>query len=159
MLLAFSRAFANDLTALVGSAVSFACRTALTWLAVRSGAYMLGRDMAAAADRLRDREAKLTAGWKAQVRRDKTDIEKLRAADAMRAMVAREANAARAGAGARPPRVFSPYVVSPGPGRQDRMGSEGSSGPGRKGLGIREYDVELGAWQDDNSRVELFHAR
>jgi len=141
---------------------------------------MLGRDMAVAAGRLRDRESKLTTTWKAEVRRKKTNIEKLRAADAMRAIVAREATASGASSGAggaagaapgrtgtgmtmRGPRVFSPYVPSPGSGWQERMGSEGGTsgyaGPDRNGLGVREYDVELGTWQDDHSQQELFHAR
>jgi hypothetical protein len=161
-LLAFSHVFANDLTKLVLSAVSFVANTALTWVSVRSGAYMLGRDMGLAAARLRDREEKITGMWKAEVRRKKTNIEKLKASVAMRSMVkGRDGGPATmiGGKGERDPRVFSPYIVSPQPGISKRMGSDDTSGTvdsKNKGLGVREYDVELGSWRDDASRVELY---
>lgn len=134
------------------SAGSFAYNTALTWLGIKTGLYMLGRDMGVVAGRLRDKEAKLTGSWKAEVRREKSNIEKLRAAHAMRAMVLPKAGRRDDEGGSRTtPIPFSPYVLSPSPGR-----AASPDGPGRA-RGTAQHDVELGHWQSrsEGSRADL----
>ncbi len=175
-----SHAFVNELTILAYTAVSFAYNTTMTWLAVRTGLYAVGLDMSLASSRLRDREHRLTATWKAEERRKKTKtrVERLQAAnDAIAAVGISRADTASgilAAAGSRPTaRAFSPYIV-PSPSRGGAMkfptSTTGSPSPvspypavavsnpagqTRGGLGIAAapgyFDVELGHWHGSGS--------
>jgi len=54
---------------------------------VKSGLYMLSRSLATRANQLRDRESKITGQMKAEVMREKNNLEKMKAASTMRTFV------------------------------------------------------------------------
>lgn len=77
--LAFSRsALHNPLTMLIRNACSLSFNTFTTWLSIKSGMYMASREMAAKANALKDRENKMTAQMKANVMREKNNLEKIK---------------------------------------------------------------------------------
>ncbi|KAH8883113.1 hypothetical protein GQ53DRAFT_883648 [Thozetella sp. PMI_491] len=153
--LAFSRsAFTNSFVRLLGSAASFIYNTTTTWFLVKTGFYMAGRELAVQANRLHDREVKITGAMKAEVMRSKSNLEKMQAASAMRELVFSRSNTAfglRDDAGGVSGRAtpFSPYsprnIPSPGPGTPfARQGPTTSSYGKGLGISVSEYDVELG---------------
>lgn len=86
-LFAFSRGVvANSAVALARSALSFAWNTAVTWLVVKTGLYVVGREMLVRANRLRERESTVTGGMKAEVLRREKNLERMRAAGHVRAL-------------------------------------------------------------------------
>jgi hypothetical protein len=141
--------FTNSLVALARSGVSFVWNTAVTWVAVKTGLYVAGREMAARANRIRDREGKVTGAMKAEVLRREKNLERMRAAGHVRGLartrtarvgrVSGEEEEAGEGAGS----LFSPYSVSAAsmPGSPSPfLGSQGKVGV----VGVSEVDVELG---------------
>ncbi|KAL2168027.1 hypothetical protein VTG60DRAFT_503 [Thermothelomyces hinnuleus] len=85
--LAFSRGvLANGAVVLARSAASFAWNMAATWIPVKTGLYLLGREMVIQANRLRDREGTVTGGMKAEVLRREKNLERTRAAAHVRAL-------------------------------------------------------------------------
>ncbi len=132
LVLAFSQGvFTNSGVALVRSAASFVWNTAWTWLWVRSGGFVVGREMMVRANRLREREGKVTGGMKAEVLRREKNLERMRAAGHVKALT-RQRGPAEGGVGR--------GVVSPV--------SEGIPGSPSPFLGVTgrfgEGDVELG---------------
>lgn len=81
LILAFAPAvLSNPAVTLLFRAVSYAAYTAATWLLIRSRLFLAGRSMAAAANRLRDKEATVTGAMKAEALRART----MREMEAMR---------------------------------------------------------------------------
>ena len=153
--LAFSRgAFTNSLAMLLRSASSFAYNIAVTWVSVKTGFYVVGRGLEAEANRLRNREAKITGMMKAEVMRKKPNLEKMQAANTMRELALSRSTTGFAmredGVGSRGRGTpFSPYSPrnAPSPGPASPFARQGAAvGMQAKGLGIgvSEYDVELG---------------
>ena len=142
----------NSVVELARSGLSFVWNTALTWVSVKTGLYMAGREMSRRARRLKEKEGKITGGMKAEVMRKEKHMERMRAAGHL-AVTARKGGGGRqlggedgdgstlaVGASGRgTPMLFSPY--------REGMGSPfvEQRGPG-KGVGVRvaEVDVELG---------------
>ena len=134
-LFAFSRGvLTNSGMALVRSAVSFVWNTAVTWLLVKTGLYVLGREMLVRANRLREREGKVTGGMKAEVLRREKNLEKMRAAGHVRLLATQRRDAARAS------NVEGERVV----GSPFSEGIPGSPMPFLTARGRAEVDVELG---------------
>lgn len=171
-LFAFSRSVLNNsVVALMRSSVSFGYNTALTWLMVKTGLYVAGREMMKQARRLRDRENKITGAMKAEVMRKEKNLEKMRAAGHVRQLAMNrsstrghlgddlnDANAAMASGRTTP---FSPYSTgAPG---SPFMGQKGPSSPfvgqspflGQKGSStpMSEVDVELGERRPTMRRI------
>ena len=159
--LAFSRsAFTNSLAMLLRSASSFAYNIAVTWVSVKTGFYVVGRGMEAEANRLRNREAKIRGLMKAEVMRKKPNLEKMQAANTMRELALSRSTTGfgmredQGGGGGGVSRgrggtPFSPYSPRnlPSPGPASPFARQGAAvGIQAKGLGIgvSEYDVELG---------------
>lgn len=153
-LFAFSRGvFTNSVVVLVRSAVSFAWNTAVTWLLVRTGLYVVGREMVVKANRLREREGKVTGGMKAEVLRREKNLEKMRAAGHVRALARQRGDAARAGRASQEGEggvVVSPYSE----------GIPGSPSPFLIARGFGEGDVELGErTRKPSSQIHLVPGR
>ncbi|KAM7211871.1 magnesium transport protein cora [Rhypophila decipiens] len=92
-LFAFSQTvLSNSIVMLARSAVSFAWNTMVTWFLVTTGLYMAGREMSVAANRLRDREAKITGGMKAEVLRKEKNLERMRAAGHVKRLTGKKEN-------------------------------------------------------------------
>lgn len=90
-LFAFSQTvLSNSLVMLARSSVSFVWNTMVTWFLVKSGLYMAGREMSVQANRLRDREAKITGGMKAEVLRQEKNLERIRAAGHVKKLTAKK---------------------------------------------------------------------
>jgi hypothetical protein len=88
-LFAFSTSvLSNSLVSLMRSTISFGYNTALTWVMVKTGLYMAGREMSRQARRLQDRENKITGAMKAEVMRKEKNMEKMRAAGHVRQLAA-----------------------------------------------------------------------
>lgn len=146
-LLAFSQSVhSNSVVALVRSVVSFGYNTVVTWVAVKTGMYMAGREMSRTARVLRDREAKITGGMKAEVMRKEKNLDKMRAANHVRQLTMRKEAGVGGGSGGNGSgrtTPFSPY----GPGSAGGLSpflapAMGGKGPG--GVQMAEVDVELG---------------
>ncbi|KAK4235881.1 hypothetical protein C8A03DRAFT_17421 [Achaetomium macrosporum] len=153
-LFAFSRTVrTNSAVALARSAVAFVWNTGVTWVLVKTGLYVLGREMAVRAKLLRDREGKITGAMKAEVLRREKNLERMRAAGHVRELAARRRGNGRAsvdngvgnrdgagGAGS-PGRVFSPFSTASIPGSPSPF-----LAAQRKGTAVEssEVDVELG---------------
>lgn len=143
--LAFSRSpFMSSLAQLIRNAFSLVYNTAVTWLLVKSGMYMLGRQMALKAARLSDREAKITGMMKAEVLRKRNNLEKLRAMRRI-AVPPRDDDDST---GMRTPRTHSPFVQTPTT-STPMMGVEMRRNPWRDGRStpkgsVTMYDVEMG---------------
>ncbi|KAL2263960.1 hypothetical protein VTK26DRAFT_3954 [Humicola hyalothermophila] len=161
-LFAFSQTvFDNSLVALARSAVGFAWNTAATWVLVKTGLYVTGREMAARANRLRDRESKITGSMKAEVLRRQKNLEKMRAAGHIRELARkRGAGVAAAadgrvggdavgGSGSGP--LFSPYMASAPGSPSPFLGSRGHIG----GAGSSDLDVEMGERMSRSSQRHL----
>ncbi|KAK4164695.1 magnesium transport protein cora [Cladorrhinum sp. PSN259] len=145
ILISFLFAFSKSVTTnspvmFVRSLFSFAWNTSVTWLLIKTGMYVAGRDMAAKANRLRSREAAITGGMKAQVLRHEKNLEKLKAAGHVKEIMRRKTDLGG---------MMSPYSAS----GMLTPGTPGTPGPmmmtqgiKRAGLGVAvgEVDVELG---------------
>ncbi|KAK4247520.1 hypothetical protein C7999DRAFT_41176 [Corynascus novoguineensis] len=95
-LFAFSRGvFANSAIVLARSAASFAWNTAATWVAVKTGLYLVSREMLARANRLREKEGTVTGGMKAEVLRREKNLERMRAAGHVKALARQRQSAMR----------------------------------------------------------------
>ncbi|KAL2130693.1 hypothetical protein VTI74DRAFT_6080 [Chaetomium olivicolor] len=142
---AFSRSVrTNSGVALVRSGASFVWNTALTWVLVRTGLYVTGREWAARAARMREREGKVTGAMKAEVlRREK--LERSRAAGHLRELVrarARRANAERQERAGSPGTVLlSPYGVSVSGSPSPLLTAQGR---GVAGVSVSDTDLEMG---------------
>jgi len=150
-LLAFSQSVhSNSVVALVRSVVSFGYNTVVTWVAVKTGMYMAGREMSRTARVLRDREAKITGGMKAEVMRKEKNLDKMRAANHVRQLTMRKeagvgggAGGGGGGDGSGRTTPFSPYAPGSGGGLSPFLApGMGAKGPG--GMQMAEVDVELG---------------
>ncbi|KAK4182905.1 magnesium transport protein cora [Podospora australis] len=87
-LFAFSRSvLTNSPVMLVRSIASFLWNTGVTWIMVKSGMYVAGREMAVRANRLRSKEAVITGAMKAEVLRKEKNMEKMRAAGHVKELV------------------------------------------------------------------------
>jgi hypothetical protein len=164
--LAFSHStFSSSFASYIRNGCSLLYNTATTWLMIKTGLYMLSRSMAVKANKLRDREMKLTGGMKANVMRETNNLEKMRAASTMRRIADRKntdvatpnpnaATAAGTATGTTTPRVMSPYIGSPMrspfPGR--RGGGPAAAGAGA-GAGDGLEDVELGHRKTTSSKT------
>lgn len=158
--LAFSQSvLTNSAVALARSVVSFAWNTAVTWFLVRTGLYVAGREMMVRANRLRDREGKITGSMKAEVLRREKNLERMRAADHVRELArtkssgartgGEEGNASRSaiGGGGSMGTLLSPYSASmPGSPSPFLAGSSSAGGGNGKGMAMEmvDVDVELG---------------
>lgn len=150
--LAFSQSVhSNSVVALVRSVASFGYNTMLTWIAVKSGMYMAGREMSRTARVLRDREAKITGSMKAEVMRKEKNLEKMRAANHVRQLTMRKEAGVGGGRlaegstgdGSGRTTPFSPFVPGTGAGLSPFL----SPAMGGKATGVvqmAEVDVELG---------------
>ncbi|KAJ2905503.1 Magnesium transport protein CorA [Zalerion maritima] len=79
-ILAFSRsALNNSFTHLVHNSWSLAFNTLMTWISVKTGMHMVSRSMAIKANALKDKENKITGQMKANVMREKSNLEKIKA--------------------------------------------------------------------------------
>ncbi|KAK4223068.1 magnesium transport protein cora [Podospora fimiseda] len=149
ILISFLFAFSQSVTTnspvmLVRSAFSFAWNTAVTWLLIKTGMYVAGRDLAVKANRLRAKEAAITGGMKAEVLRKEKNLEKLKAAGHVREIMRRKTDLGG---------MMSPYAASgmltpgtpgtPGPMMSVMMDRREGKGQGL-GVGVGEVDVELG---------------
>jgi hypothetical protein len=141
-LFAFSSGvFANSGVVLIRSAVSFVWNTAVTWVVVKTGLYVVGREMLAKANRLREREGTVTGAMKAEVLRREKNMERMRAAGHVKALARQKGGvgAARGGRmsgdGEGAGSVTSPFF---------REGIPGSPSPFLGGSGEGVVDVELG---------------
>lgn len=146
-LFAFSQTvFNNSIVALARSAVSFVWNTTVTWVLVKTGMYVAGREMAARANRLREREGKVTGGMKAEVLRREKNLERMRAAGHVRELVRKRALARVSGeeggdGGEQSSTgLFSPYGASIPGSPSPFLGSRGHVGGG----GPADLDVEMG---------------
>lgn len=146
-LLAFSQSVhSNSVVALLRSVVSFGYNTVLTWLAVKTGMYMAGREMSRTARVLRDREAKITGGMKAEVMRKEKNLDKMRAANHVRQLTMRKeagVGAGNGGDGSGRTTPFSPYAPGSGGGLSPFL-VPGMGGKGPRVMQMAEVDVELG---------------
>ncbi|KAK0622068.1 hypothetical protein B0T17DRAFT_494506 [Bombardia bombarda] len=123
-LFAFSQSVLNNsVVMLARSTFGFCWNVVWTWMMVKSGMYMKGRDMQRKASRLRDKEGKIVGGWKAEVLRKGRNLEKMKVAGHVRelAMVRSSTrmdhlDGQGMGLGAASGRgtPFSPYSVSGG---------------------------------------------
>ncbi|GAB1316850.1 Ankyrin repeat protein [Madurella fahalii] len=156
-LFAFSQSvLTNSAVALARSVVSFAWNTAVTWVLVKTGLYVVGREMLVKANRLRDREGKITGAMKAEVLRREKNLERMRAAGHVREL-AKSRSATRVGINREEDNISgsvlsggggvgTPYSASL-PGSPSPFLMRGNNGSGRgKGMtvGLTEVDVELG---------------
>jgi hypothetical protein len=151
-LFAFSQSvFSNSVVTLVGSAVSFAWNTGVTWVLVKSGLYVLGREWQVKANRLREREGRVTGNMKAEVLRREKNLERMRAAGHVRELArTRSAGGVDAGRGERAGTPFSPPYSASIPGSPSpflatsRSSSALFQGKVVAPVGVAEVDVELG---------------
>lgn len=149
--LAFSQSVHNNsVVALLRSVFSFGYNTVLTWVAVKTGMYMAGREMSRTARVLRDREAKITGTMKAEVMRKEKNLEKMRAANHVRQLTMRKeagvgggrTTEGSGGEGSGRTTPFSPYAPGGGSGLSPFMApTMGGKGPG---VQMSEVDVEMG---------------
>ncbi|KAH6847617.1 hypothetical protein B0I37DRAFT_375478 [Chaetomium sp. MPI-CAGE-AT-0009] len=149
-LFAFSSGvFANSAVVLVRSAVSFVWNTAVTWVVVKTGLYVVGREMLVKANRLREREGTVTGAMKAEVLRREKNMERMRAAGHVKAL-ARQRGAG-AGRGGRGSSEMSPFGE----------GVPGSPSPFLGMSGDDVVDVELGERvpRKPSSQVHLVSGR
>ncbi|KAK4121997.1 hypothetical protein N657DRAFT_576474 [Parathielavia appendiculata] len=147
-LFAFSRGvFTNSVVMWVRSAVSFGWNTAWTWLAVRTGMYVVGREMLVKANRLREREGTITGGMKAEVLRREKNLEKMRAAGHVRAL-ARQRGKVDARGGSGDGTVVSPGLYS--------AGTPANPSPFLASRGGSVADIEMG---ERSSQVHLVPER
>ncbi|KAK4446027.1 hypothetical protein QBC34DRAFT_470608 [Podospora aff. communis PSN243] len=137
LVLGFSHSVrSNALVEFLRSAVSFAWNTGVTWVSVRSGMYMAGRDMARRARRLREREGKVTGGMKAEVMRREKNVERMRAAGHLAVGQKDGSGTLAVTASGRNTPMFSPYG-SAGPGSPFvGHGNGEGGGRGQKGMGF-----------------------
>ncbi|KAK4154111.1 hypothetical protein C8A00DRAFT_43091 [Chaetomidium leptoderma] len=134
--------FANSVFTLARSAVSFGWNTAVTWVLVRTGLYVVGREMVVKENRLREREGKVTGAMKAEVLRREKNMERMRAAGHVRALVERGGGGSGDGGGGGARRsVVSPYSES----------FPGSPSPFLSPRG-GEVDIELGETRERVAR-------
>ncbi|KAK1749788.1 magnesium transport protein cora [Echria macrotheca] len=149
ILLAFVFAFSqsilsNAVVALARSGASFGYNTVLTWVMVKTGLYVAGREMKKSARRLRDRENKITGAMKAEVMRKEKNLEKMRAANHVRQLAARKErgrlgdDAVVMASGRTTP--FSPYTTGGGGASPFVTASPFMGGQKQ----MSEVDVELG---------------
>ncbi|KAK0642224.1 hypothetical protein B0T16DRAFT_381461 [Cercophora newfieldiana] len=149
LVLGFSHSVrSNSVVELARTGVSFAWNTALTWVMVKTGLYMAGREMSRRARRLKEKEGKITGGMKAEVMRKEKHMEKMRAAGHL--AVKKGANGRQLGgdsetnstslavASGRNTPMFSPYSAGPESPFVERVQGKGS------GVKVSEVDVELG---------------
>ncbi|EAQ83492.1 hypothetical protein CHGG_09896 [Chaetomium globosum CBS 148.51] len=158
-LFAFSSSvFANSAVVLARSAVSFVWNTAVTWVVVKTGLYVVGREMLVKANRLREREGTVTGAMKAEVLRREKNMERMRAAGHVRALARQKGGAGGAARGGR--------MSGDGEGGEPVMspfceGIPGSPSPFLGGLGEGVVDVELGerVSRKPSSQVHLVSGR
>lgn len=112
--LAYSRGLSsNSFVTLVRSVVSFCWNTAGTWLSVKTGLYVAGRGMRATANKVSQREWKLTGTMKSEVLRREKKADMMRVAGHVRGLTRARgapARAAREGAGSPATTGMSPYT-------------------------------------------------
>ena len=161
-LFAFSSGvFANSGVVLIRSALSFVWNTAATWVVVKTGLYVVGREMLVKANRLREREGTVTGAMKAEVLRREKNMERMRAAGHVRAL-ARQRGGVGAGAasggrmsgdGDGGGSVTSPFF--------GESNIPGSPSPFLGGSGEGVVDVELGerVSRKPSSQVHLVSGR
>ncbi|KAK4143414.1 uncharacterized protein C8A04DRAFT_37425 [Dichotomopilus funicola] len=164
-LLAFSRTLmTNSVVLLLRSVTSYAWNTTSTWLAVKTGMYVAGREMRARANRLREREGTVTGAMRAEVLRREKNLEKLKAANHVKdlAIIRRQ----------RTERAAGNESSDDGEGGDDRMGpapwgggaaSAAATGHARPFLrpgGGEMVDVELGERaRKSSSQMNLVQGR
>ncbi|KAK3312089.1 hypothetical protein B0H66DRAFT_394121 [Apodospora peruviana] len=143
---AFSQTvLSNSIVMLARSAVSFGYNTALTWVLVKTGMYVAGRQMLVQANRLRDMEGTITGGMKAEVLRKEKNLERMRAAGHVKKLTARHRVGDDNGSQSGRATPFSPYSVGT-PGSPFVVASGSGFQNQGKGLGVSmdDIDVELG---------------
>jgi hypothetical protein len=159
-LFAFSRTVRTvnktGVVGLVRSGVGFVWNVAVTWLLVKTGLYVAGREMAVKARLLREREGKITGKMKAEVLRREKNLEKMRAAGHVREFAAARrrvrtvgvddgVNSNRVGGGSRSPgtpgTVLTPFSTTSLPASPTPFFA--AQGKGTT-VGFAEVDVELG---------------
>jgi hypothetical protein len=151
-LLAFSRSsFTNSFASYARNGMSLVFNTATTWIMIKTGMYMLSRSMAVKANKLKDREYKITGGMKANVMRESNNLEKMRAASTMRQIAVRKGTDLLSTG---TPRALSPYIGSPG---SPFLRSRGTMGTMVSAGGME--DVELGHRKTASSQVYLMPER
>jgi Mg2+ and Co2+ transporter CorA len=150
-LFAFSRGvFTNSVVMLARSGVSFVWNTAWTWVAVKTGLYVVGREMLTKANRLREREGTITGGMKAEVLRREKNLERMRAAGHVRALARQRGDdGQRVGSGG----GGGDGMVSPG---LNSAGIPGSPSPLLASRGGSVADIEMG---ERSSQVHLVPGR
>lgn len=152
---AFSQSVhSNSVVDLVRSVVSLRYNTLVTWVTVKTGMYMAGREMSRTARVLRDRVAKITGGMKAEVMRKEKNLDKMRAASHVRQLTMR--NEAGVGAGADGDwsgrtAPFISYARGSGDGLSPFL-APGMVGKGPGSMQMAEVDVELGELGERGTR-------
>lgn len=87
ILLAFGRSpLYSSFVSVVANYVSLVSNTILTWISVKSGLYMLSRSLVTKANKLKDKETKITGQMKANVMWEKNNLERMKAASTMRSI-------------------------------------------------------------------------
>ena len=144
----------NSFTSYVHNGASLLFNTASTWFMIKTGLYMLSRNMAVKANKLKDREYKITGSMRAEVMRESNNLEKMRAANTMRQIAVRQGTEMSS-----TPRVLSPYIGSPRT-ESPFLGSRRGTGPLGNGRGTAAMeDVELGHRKTASSQVYLMPER